>query len=216
MSTYAELELRAKRRLGRKGFNITTEFLDEMIAAQEQLEKMGALPKFLRTTTGDFTTLKDATTPLVGIPPADFNRIYDDQALVYDDDDGNEKRAVRLDTRNQLISKKNAGITEGTIYWFQVSKTVIEIAPKLSRDTVFRLTYYKNDTVLTGSNENGWVANEPDQIMGMAGVELSTWLRDDRALQKFQQQAQSARRIMINQIEADEWGDTDLVMGDPD
>jgi hypothetical protein len=50
----------------------------------------------------------------------------------------------------------------------------------------------------------------------MAGMELATWLRDDRALQKFTGQAQTARRILINQIESDEWGDMDLTMGGPD
>ncbi len=215
MSTYAELELRVKRRLGRRGMTVTTEFLDEMQAAQEELERMGALPKWLKVTTGDFTTLEGVTTPLVSLPPADFIRVYDDQSLVYDDDEGNERLAIRLDTRNQLISKKNAGIS-GEIYWFQLSKTAFEVAPALPRDTVFRLTYYAKDTVLTGSNENLWVANAPEMISGMAGYNLACWLRDDRGKQYFERVAGLARRSLVNQIESDEWGDTDLTMGGPD
>ena len=214
MSTYAELETRVKRRLGRRGMTITTEFLDEMKAAQELLEKGGALPKWLRKTTSNETTT-NGNTILTNLPPTDFIRVYDDQALVYDDDDGKEKHARRLDTRNQLISKKNEGIS-GEIYWFLLSQTQIEIAPALTRDTVFRLTYYAKDTVLTGGNENNWVANEPDLISGMAGYNLACWLRDDRAKQYFSGVASSARRLMVNQIEADEYGDIDLVMGDPD
>lgn len=215
MSTYAELEARVKRRLGRKGMTITADFLDEMKAAQIKLEKSGALPKFLRTTTGDLTTVAGLVI-LTGIPPTNYIRAYDDQALVFDDTDSAEQRAKRLDTRNQLISKKNAGITEGQIFWYEASKTEIEIAPELSVDTVFRLTYYAKDTVLTGGNENLWTANEGELIMAMAGEQLSVWLRDDRALKYYQTLAATERRRMVNQIESDEWADTDLVMGDPD
>ena len=214
MSTYSECETRVKRRLGRRGMNITTEFLDEMQIAQEELERMGALPKWLKKTTPNETTLEDAVI-LVNLPPSDFIRVYDDQALVFDDIDGVEKLAVRLDTRNQLISKKNAGISGG-IFWFQVSKTIIEIAPALPRDTVFRLTYYAKDTVLDGGNENLWVAEAPELISGVAGYNLSCWLRDDRGKQYFQELTGRARRSLVNQIESDEWGDQDLTMGGPD
>lgn len=215
MSTYSELESRCKRRLGRRGMTITNEFLDEMLASQIRLEKSGALPKFLKKTTADFTTLEGVTTPLVGLPPTDFIRVYDDQALVYDDDDGAERLAIRLDTRNQLISKKNAGIS-GEIFWFAVSRTVFEIAPALGRDTVFRLTYYAKDTVLDGNNENLWTANEGELIMAMSGVNLAIWLRDDRALKYYDNLESRERRRMVMEIESDEWGDMSLTMGGPD
>ncbi len=222
MTTYSELELRIKRRLGRRGMTITTEFLDEMIAAQELLEKMGALPKWMKTTTADITTVAGLTT-LTTLPPADFIRVYDDQALEFLASDGNYKRAIRLDTRNQLVSKRNAfaalsnqDSVDEDIWWYLVSKSEIEITPTQTRDVDFNLTYYKAETVLTGANNNQWCTFEPDLISGIAGMELATWLRDDRALQKFQSQAQTARRILVNQIESDEFGDVDLVMGGPD
>lgn len=214
MATYAELELRCKRRLGRRTMNITADFLDEMKAAQIKLEKSGALPKWLKTTTGDLVT-PSGDVLLTGIPPADYIRVYDDQALVYDADDEAERRVIRLDTRNQLVSKRNAGVS-GNIYWYEVSKTVFEIVPAQSVDRTFRLTYYAMDTILTGANDNQWTANEGELIMGMAGVELATWLRDDRALQYYTNLAATERRRMVNQIESDEWGDIDLVMGGPD
>lgn len=222
MSTYAVLETRVKRRLGRRGMTITTEFLDEMIAAQELLEKMGALPKWLKTISANFTTPAEDII-LTSLPPGDFIRVYDDQALEFLDDDGNYKRAVRLDTRNQLVSKRNAfsalsnqNSVDEDIYWYLVSNTEIEITPTQSRDVDFRLTYYAAETVLDGGNDNQWCEFEPDLISGMAGIELATWLRDDRALKKFTSQAQTARRILVNQIESDEFGDVDLVMGGPD
>lgn len=214
MATYDELEARCKRRLGRRGMTITTEFLDEMKAAQEELEKGPALPKWLKETTGDLvTTAGDVI--LNGIPPADFIRVYDDQALAYDADDGKEKRAIRLDTRNQLVSKRNAGVS-GDIYWYLVSNTEVEIVPAQTVDRTFRMTYYAVDTVLTGSNTNGWCTSEANLILGMTGIELANWLRDDRALKYYTGLATRARAQMIRQIEADEWGDVDLVMGDPD
>ena len=214
MTDYDDLETRVKRRLGRRGFTITNEFLDEMKAAQKKLEKAGALPKWLKVTTGDITTLS-GNTILTSPPPTGYIRAYDDQALVYDDDGSKERRVKRLDTRNQLISKKNEGIS-GVIYWYEVSKTVIEIAPELSRDTVFRMTHYAKDTVLTGSNSNTWCSEEGELIMGMAGIELATWLRDDRALKYYSNLAATERRRMVNQVESDEWADVDLVMGGPD
>lgn len=226
MSTYAELENRVKRRLGRRGMTITTEFLDEMIAAQEQLEKSGALPRWLKANSGDEVTVAGLTI-LTNLPPSDFIRVYDDQALVFDDVDGNERRAIRLDTRNQLVSKRNnfqdtsvvGNTVHRDIYWFLDEDNAtpqIEITPTQTRDVTFRLSYYAADTILDGLNTNNWCAFEPELISGMAGFQLACWLRDDRAKQLFDVQWQTARRRMVNQIESDEWGDTDLVMGDPD
>lgn len=225
MSTFTSLELRAKRRLGRRGMTITNEFLDEMIAAQELLEKMGTLPKWMKTTSSNQVTLKNLTV-LTNLPPTGFIRVYDDQALVYDDEDGNERRAIRLDTLNQLISKRNAfadtdlgNTTAADIWWYMDSDgntKSIQITPTQTRDVTWRLKYYAAETVLDGGNTNNWCALEPDMIMGMAGIELATWLRDDRALKKFTSQASIGRRTMVNQQESDEFGDTDLVMGGPD
>ena len=226
MSTYTALELRTKRRLGRRGMTITTEFLDEMIAAQELLEKMGALPKWMKVTSADVTTLA-GNAILTGMPPTGFVRVYDDQALEFKDTDGNYRRARRLDTRNQLVSKRNTfaalsnqDSVDADIWWFLDTITggvkQIEITPTQTRDVDFNLSYYAAEVVLTGANDNKWCTFEPDLIMGMAGMELATWLRDDRALQKFTTQAQTARRILVNQIESDEWGDQDLTMGGPD
>ena len=214
MSTYAQLETRTKRRLGRPGMTITTEFLDEMIAAQERLEKGPQLPKFLKKTTANESTAAGLVI-LTNLPPADFIRVYDDQALVYDDDGGQERLAIRLDTRNQLISKKNEGIS-GEIFWFLKSQTEIEIAPAQTVARIFRLTYYAADVVLTGANSNLWCSEEGEQIMGEAGRELSIWLRDDRAFKYYDALAAKERGRMLRQIEADEFGDSDLVMGDPD
>ncbi len=214
MSLYADLENRCKRRLGRRGFTITTEFLDEMKAAQEKLEMSPQLPKILKKTTASISTPLDAVT-LTSIPPADFIRIYDDFGLLYVDDASNEKGAIRLDTRQQLISKKNAGIS-GEIFYFIVSNTVIEIAPKLTRATFFTMNYYAKDVVLNGANENLWTGNFGELMLGMAGEQIAVWLRDDRALQYFANLAATERRRMVIQVEADEWGDSDLVMGGPD
>jgi len=204
---------------------ITSEFLDEMISAQELLEKMGALPKWMKTTTADITTVAGLTI-LTTLPPADFIRVYDDQALEFLTSDGKYKRAIRLDTRNQLVSKRNAfaalpnlDTVEEEIWWYldtDAGAKQIEITPTQTRDVDFHLTYYAAETVLTGANTNQWCTFEPDLISGIAGMELATWLRDDRALKKFQSQAQTARRILVNQIESDEFGDVDLVMGGPD
>jgi len=219
MSTYADLEARFKRRIGRRGFTVTTEFLDEMIAAQEELEGMPQLPKFLKAQTL-WETTPQGNILLTNLPPADFIRVYDDQALAYLAEDGKEKHAKRLDTRNQLVSKRNAGVSpNGTIYYYidEMGGTkYIEISHAQDRDVQWRLTYYAQDTILTGANSNLWCAREPNQILGFAGMNLATWLRDERALKYYQGLYSSARSKMIRQIEADEWGDTDLVMGDPD
>lgn len=214
MSTYVELRSRVQRRIGRVGFTIDNEFLDEMKAAQEKLEQRPQLPKFLKTTTGDLPTVS-GNTILTALPPTDFIRVYDDFSLVYDDEDGKEKGAIRLDTRQQLISKKNAGIS-GEIYYFLPSKTEVEIAPELTRDTTFRMTYYATDDVLTGSNENLWTAQLGELIMAMAGMEIAVWLRDDRALAYFSTLHDKERAMFLRQVEADEWGDMDLTMGGPD
>ena len=208
MSSYADLELRCKRRLGRRGMTITSEFLDEMIAAQERLERGPALPRFLKKTV---TITTAANSPvLTGLPPSDFIRVYDDAALTYIDSSGNEKKAARVDMYDQLRMWRNRGVPTDCVYYFIDTNTNIEINAQPT-DVDFTFTYYAKDAA--PNTDNLWTTHQGDLIMAMAGTELAAWLRDDRALQYFTNVAQHERVRMVKQIEADEWGDTDLIMG---
>ncbi len=216
--SYTSLYSQCVRRLGRRqGGDIATAFLEEMQAAQDFLESNPQLPRFLKTSSTQVTAANLAD--LQNLPPAGFIRVYDDAALTWVDSDGNTQEAKRLDTRSQLISKINAGITEGNIYYFidEANGTVlIRINPQ-TESFDYTLTYYAEQTALTGANDNLWTTGRQQRlIMAIAGKHLAQWLRDDRALQYFQGLEQQEYGRMIRQIEADEWGDTDLVMGDPD
>ena len=216
MTKYAELLARAKRRIGRKNFQFDTDFLDEMKAAQERLEKGPQLPRWMKTVSAYATTAAGSIS-LTDLPPANYIRVYDDDGLTYLDTDGKEQRALRLDTYEQLRQKRNDPDSyDSSIYYFEISKTSFEIAPTQTRDVQFRMRYYAKQTVLTGANENDWVANEPDMILGAAGVHLATWLRDANAQAYFSGLFADARGQMLKQIAADEFSDVDLVMGDPD
>jgi len=216
MSTYAELELRCKRRLGRRGMTITTEFLDEMKAAQEKLERNPTLPRFLKVREPGVGAA--GATTLVN--PADFIRFYDDAGIEYTIDGTTEKKfATRLDTFQQLQSKINNGIPEGQMFYFidESSSGITFRINEQTEDFSYAYRYYKKQPVLTGANDNKWTTGpQAEYIMAMAGVELAVWLRDDRALKYFTDLEAKERRSMVSQIESDEWGDTDLVMGDPD
>lgn len=221
MSTYAELETRCKRRLGRRGMTITTEFLDEMKAAQEDLENSPGLPNWLISgitaavapipAGTDFFVLH-ANTPMI--------RFVDDYAIEYLEEDlVTRSQMKRLDTLQQLKSKEKAGIPAGSIYYYASrldNAWRIEFRPAQTFDLYLNMRGYEEQAILTGANENGWVENEPNLMLGIAGAAVAVWLRDDRALKYFSELEQRGRRQMNIRIESEDFADTDLVMGDPD
>lgn len=228
--TYAVLELRVKRRIARRKASITADFLDEMQSAQRELEIGQTLPSILDTTTAAIET-PAAKTFVTDLPPADYLKLYDDQGLFYFREDpvanpkAGEFHAKRLDTRNQLVSKRNAsfGVTGGpqpsTIYYViykDAGTWKVEFTPEQSISIWFGMRYYAKQDILTGTNNNDWTLEWGDLISSMAGLALAMSYRDKNAIEYFSQMEQKYRRQMIGRTESELFDDVDLVMGDPD
>jgi hypothetical protein len=146
-------------------------------------------------------------------------RLRDDRAIEYLDGDGNLQQMWHLDTYQQLKQKEANGISSGKIYYWidrADDEWSVIFAPEQTFDLTPIVMGYAPEVVLTGANDNSWCANEPGLILGIAGVQLAAWLRDDRASQYFQGLEQRGRRRMIARLESETWADSDLVMGDPD
>lgn len=215
--SYSTLLAQAKRLLARRSALFETDFLAEMQQAQIRLEEGPTLPSQL-IVISPYETTGAGAEELTGFPPSDFIRFADDQALAYIDDDGNEKRARRLDSRNLLVSKRNAGIREGVIYWFWNPDTAggtIEIAPALSRDTDFRWRYYAQQPVLTGANDNVWTTLFGQLTMSEAGKFLAASYRDKDALSIMTSIYNEQRRKMVFREASEQLDDDDMFMGDP-
>lgn len=221
MSTYAELLARTKRRFGRKNYNFDVDFLDEMKSAQEELEEGPTLPNWLlKDLTATPNPITAGTTSFVlSHTNGKILRLRDDRAIEYLDSDGNLQQMWHLDTYQQLKQKKDNGIPSGKIYYWidrQDDAWTVHFEPEQTYSLTVIVNGFAPEATLTGSNENGWLRNEPQLIVGLAGVNLASWLRDDRALQYFQGLEQRGRRRMITRVESEVWADSDLVMGDPD
>lgn len=224
MATYTELYNRCRRRLGRKSFDMSADFLDEMKAAQEQLERSPTLPTWLRTSEGVAAPV--ATSKGFCAPPAGMLKIVDGRGVYFvEDAAGTVHEATRLDSLEYLKSKENAGIPEGTIYyvaekytspWSSASPWTFTFRPKQTVDVTIWFNFYEAQTVLTGANDNGWTLNEPELMLSIAGRHIAEGLRDDRALKYFMALEVQARADMLRRIEAEQWSDQDLTMGEPD
>ena len=214
---YATLLTSMKLRLGRRAASfLDSDFLAEMILAQERLEQAAFLPRFLKKTSGDEVTTAGEFV-VSALPPAGFLRLWDDMPLSYDDEGGNEHEAKKVDTYQELVSKYNAGIATGIIYfYFDPSNNTFHIRPEQSRDVTFRCRYFGADTVLSGANDNLWTAKAGELLMAEAGLMIASSLRDTERMQFFATLQQGQRNKLIRADEAEAQAGSDYTMGEPD
>lgn len=82
-------------------------------------------------------------------------------------------------------------------------------------DDVYRLRmiYYKQDTVLSTNVENNWLKYVPLLLIGKAGRQIATALRDITAATVFQNWENEGRIILLSQTIAREMANRNMQMG---
>jgi len=188
--------------------------------AQRQLELGKTLPNFLLQFDTAITVTADTATITL---PTGFIRFSDEYELYYTNSDaakvflprknyteaytayvasGEEDDSAVIDTAN----------TYGSVVVHK-NKTSAIIIPTPTVSYTAYLTYYKAATVLSSDIENVWLANAPDALIGLAGMQAAQMVRDKDAVAQFSQMAKLGTSALLGDIIEDELAGRGLVMG---
>ena len=202
------------------GFRQTQDMaiISAMQIAQRTLESGKSLPTFLlvfdapiNITAGDpnFAT------------PDRFLRMHDNYDMYYLNTSGAKVFIPRLNNTEAyqtFVASGNAeaipattGNYPNSMVLQTTSGGILVPTPKTSFTAY--LTYYRAAELLTAEIENAWLANEPDYLIALAGINVAQDLRDAGALQKFSAMARMAGQGYLGNIVDQELQGRPLIMG---
>ncbi len=178
--TGAEAIALIHNRLGQKD-GLDAWILTELQSAQNSLELAEWLPYFLLTKAAG-ATVADAQTV---VTPTGYLRVYENAGLWL----VNGTKNVRLIKEDYDVLFKKFGTTDTEVpeNYAEVG-TTIYVFPVPDAAYVLNYFYYRNDptAVATGST-NLWLTNAPEPLVGFAGAQVATYLRDKEAVPLFAQ-----------------------------
>lgn len=189
---------------------LSTEIIDALQDAQQELEFEPELPWFLLTDVTELSTTKDEEKLAT---PTGFIREWEDDALFYfdsaaaDEDkytplNKDDVQFLRGDLPGSGTPKKYA-LVDSNFFIFPTPDAVYKI----------RLVYYKEDTVLSSNVENGWLKNMPTLMVGVAGLKVASPARDKDAFAEFQRLEARGRALLVTQNNARFHENRSYIMG---
>ena len=174
-------------------------------AAQLLLEKEPTKPWFLLSEDSYVrTTAAEQRLQL----PSDFLQEAEEAVLRYvpdEDDDAdvdtsNEVELVKEDYDVLRVNYKSN--VEGPPEAYALVGEYFRLFPTPDDDYLIRMIYYKQDTVLDTNVENAWLKHAPYVLMGKAGWQIASALRDSFAQTTFSKWEAQGRVILFSQNEA--------------
>lgn len=181
--------------------------------AQRDLEHGKTLPDWLLAYDEPITVVAGTATVAT---PTGFLRLHDEHALYYLSVP--EGLRVAIPRRNP----EEAYDAYGGVEWDDSDypavmvlrgNSTIAFVPTPQTSFTAYLTYYKGAEVLTSEMENAWLANAPNYLIGMAGMNVASDLRDAGALQKFTAMARLGGQGYLGDIIETELAGRPLIMG---
>lgn len=193
--------------------SLDTTIVSRLQEAQRDLEKGKTLPKFLIKEDQSVSLL--AGTHTVAIP-SDFLREDDNSRLHYTPANTNKPRFLeRRNYTDAVIAniRTNSASTAPSVY--AIRKSVIDFI--VNADIAYTLTwnYYAKAVVLTSNVENEWLKddNMPEWLIGEAGYRIAKDLRDQTAMQLFNDMRTQGRAAIFGETIIDELEEGPLQMG---
>jgi|SRR6188768_1765817 len=168
-------------------------------AAQEHYENGPIRPWFLLSETLSIVTaIGERRLPM----PADFLAESDESSLFYSDDEEDEFELVKRDYDYLIktIGNKASGLptsysTDGVYFnLFPTPDNLYSLKAKMYRKDV-------SVSTLSASDTNKWLTFAPNCLIGWAGANLATGLRDNVALARFQNLESTAQDQLNRQTE---------------
>jgi hypothetical protein len=203
------------------GFRQTqdTTIIRALKEAQRILELGHTLPDWLIEYDSPITVTADD--PEVTLPTR-FIRFHDDYQLYYTNSDSARVFIPRRNYTEAYQAYVASGEEDDSVdspsssypqVVVQQGQTAGLLIPTPTVSFTAYLTYYKGAEVLDTDIENGWLANTPDVLIGIAGMRVAMILRDKGAMEQFNQRANLGGKAALGQIIEQELAGRGLVMG---
>lgn len=194
---------RIKRRLiHREGSTLDSEIVDALQDAQGRLEDDGFLPWFLQTEVSSILTTADDERLII---PSDFIREVDEDALWYYN--GSAESASDVWTplpKDDIDNLRGAYPGEGPPEGYALDGNYFRLFPTPDDAYTIKMIYFAHDTVLSTNIENKWLKYAPRWLMSEAGADIAYSIGMDKAGERFEQQAEVARKKLFVETTARE------------
>lgn len=184
--------------------------VSNMKAAQTTLELGPTKPWFLLSEDATYTTVAGESRVPV---PVDFLEEYEEGALYYAPP-GEDAEALVKDVVDQL-KRVYKSTQQAAPEAYALSGNYFLIYPQPDQAYALQMKYYQKGVVLNSNIENEWLKWAPDILIGMAGSRVAAGLRDWKAKDTFDSQAQGALLLLQNQNEARKHANLDMQIGGP-
>jgi hypothetical protein len=179
--------------------------------AQRDLEKGKTLPKFLLQEAQTFTLLSGTSTVAL---PTGFLRMDDDNPPYFNNTGSVKPNYIRIVRSGQDAAISNWSETPATPKVAVIRKSVLDFIAPVSGDIGFTWSYYKADDLVALDEENLWLANAPEWLIGEAGLRMAMDVRDKGAVEIFTTLTAKGRAAVFAEIIASEDQGGPLVMGE--
>lgn len=200
------------------GTALDQKIIDRLVEAQRELEKGITLPKFLLqedqalslgagehdiALPSRFIRLKDEESVRYFssgsvIPKFQQQRMYDDASLAY------LQQINPEDVTTQVV---------GAPMVYVIRKSTIDFIRPADQAYSLTWSYYKGGELLSSATSNVWLDEEPEWLIGEAGLRLAISMRDSDAIAGFKDMMERAKSSRLREIFASELQGGPMVMG---
>ena len=206
----ADVVARIQRKLGFRD-DQETNIINALQDAQLKLERRPLLPWFLRTEISSVSTVSGEER--VGLP-TNFLREDEESALWYFNgtatDDADKWTELIKDDLSVL---RNAHPGEGPPTNYAISGNYYRIFPTPDDIYLLKQIFMGKDTVLDTNIENEWLKYASDLMIGLAGLDTATVLRDADAIAVFDRMIREGQEQLTIDTEARRHENTRYIIG---
>lgn len=192
--------------------DLSSEIVTNLKLAQTMLEAGPTKPWFLVTEQMSISTTADEQRLVV---PSDMLTEIDSARLVYIPDDEEEASVdLKKEDYDQLsydYREEEAGPPEA----YALLGGYFRLFPTPDDDYTIKIIVYGQDDVLDTNIENGWLKWVPYILIGKAGAQIASALRDSVALATFREWEREGRLTLAGMDIARDMGNRVLQMGGP-
>lgn len=197
--------------------DLSTNIITNLKFAQQTLEKGPTKPWFLISEDSYIrTTAEEPRLPI----PSDFLQETDEAVLRYVPDDITDGEVDLKKDFYDVLRKNYMDVDTGTVESgppeaYALIGIYFRLFPTPDDDYLIRQIYYKSDTVLSSNVENAWLKHLPMLLIGKAGKQLASALRDSVAASTFGQWENEGRLLLLSQTIDREMANRDMQIGGP-
>lgn len=192
----------------------TSEIVNALIDAQQVLESELILPWFLQSEVSMISTVSgEERVPL----PGDFIQEWEDDPLWYFNGSATDPQDAWVPLAKEDLEYLRETLPgSGSPLAYQLDTSYFRIFPTPDDTYTLKMIYYKQDDTLETNIENKWLFHIPQLLIGIAGKEIATGLRDNEAAAAFTALETEHRQKLFLKNEARRHSSRRYIMGGPD